>query len=86
MGAFINPSKRTGRQKCQRRDHRLMLPELLILPPADPLVGRFAQLVKERDADRGTARPVPRFARFLLRLLSARQCDDFATGDFRVPL
>ena len=86
MGAFVNPGERTGREKCQRQDHRFVLPELLILPTADPLVGCFAKLIKQGDADRGTARPVSRLARFLFRFLFARQCDNLASGDFRVVL
>jgi hypothetical protein len=47
MGEFVNPGERSGREKCQRRDHRLMLPKFLILPPTDPLVRRFATFVKQ---------------------------------------
>jgi hypothetical protein len=54
MGEFVNPGERSGRDKCQRRDHRLMLPKFLILPPTDPLVRRFATFVKQGDAYRGT--------------------------------
>ena len=63
MGALIRPTEQGRHQKCQGRNHRLMLPEFLEFRPADPGVARFAQLVKEGNRDRRTARPVSRLAR-----------------------
>ena len=84
MGALIRPTEQGRHQKCQGRNHRLMLPEFLEFRPADPGVARFAQLVKEGNRDRRTARPVSRLARRFFRFLRFRQSDELPLRGLRL--